>query len=34
VWAGFALTLAGLALFLWVLREPVRRARMRELYPI
>jgi len=34
VWAGFALTLAGLALFLWVLRGPARRARMLERYPL
>lgn len=34
VWAGFALTLAGLVLFLWVLREFPRPARMLELEPL
>ena len=31
VWAGFGLTLAGLVVFLWVLRESQRPARMPEL---
>jgi DHA1 family inner membrane transport protein len=34
VWAGFALTLAGLALFLLVARKPIDGSRTRALYPL
>jgi DHA1 family inner membrane transport protein len=34
VWAGFALTLAGLVLFLLVARKPFDGRRTRALYPL
>ena len=34
VWAGFALTLAGLALFMWVSRDRTKRRRARQLCPL
>jgi DHA1 family inner membrane transport protein len=34
VWAGFALTLAGLVLFLVVRRRPAEGRRAGELYPL